>query len=124
MKGGCMGYGQKIWVFPDAERPPEGHNLIRGHESVIILNTGETDAHVTITFYFEDKDPVTLPPVTVEARRVRCLRTGEENGFGKYTVSEGVQYAITLESDVHVVAQYGRADPREIAFYTTPGYCR
>ena len=28
-----------------------------------------------------------------------------------------------LESDCPVVAQYGRAETREVAFYTTPGYC-
>ena len=35
----------------------------------------------------------------------------------------GEQYAIMLESDCPVVAQYGRAETREVAFYTTPGYC-
>ena len=35
----------------------------------------------------------------------------------------GRQYAIMLESSVPVVAQYGRAETREVAFYTTPGYC-
>lgn len=34
----------------------------------------------------------------------------------------GEQYAILLESDVPVVAQYGRAETRTVAFYTTPGY--
>lgn len=117
-----MGYGQRVWVFPDAERPPEGNNIIRGHESVIILNSGQTEANVKITFFFEDKEPIILPNVIVGACRVRCLRTGDENGFGRYTVDEGVQYAITLESDVPVVAQYGRAEPREVSFYTTLGY--
>ena len=28
-----------------------------------------------------------------------------------------------LESSVPVVAQYGRAETRQVAFYTTPGYC-
>ena len=33
-----MGYGKRVWIFPDAELPPEGVNLIPGHESVIITN--------------------------------------------------------------------------------------
>ena len=57
------------------------------------------------------------------ARRVRCLRTNEEKDFGPYTAKFEEQYAIMLESDVPVVAQYGRAEPRAVAFYTTPGYC-
>lgn len=59
----------------------------------------------------------------VPARRVRCLRTNEEKDFGAHTAIIGEQYAILLESDVPVVAQYGRAEPRAVAFYTTPGYC-
>ena len=86
-----MNYGSKIWIFPDAECPPEGVNSIPGHESIIITNT-------------------------------RCLRTNSEQDFGNYTVPISEQYAIMLESDCPVIAQYGRADPRTVAFYTTPGY--
>ena len=94
-----MGYGKKVWIFPDAELPPVGVNLIPGHESIDDIS------------------------VTVGARRVRCLRTNEEKDFGPYTAKFDEQYAIMLESDVPVVAQYGRAEPRAVAFYTTPGYC-
>ena len=55
--------------------------------------------------------------------RVRCLRTNEEKDFGPYTAKFEEQYAIMLESDVPIVAQYGRAEPRAVNFYTTPGYC-
>ena len=47
----------------------------------------------------------------------------EEKDFGSHIPVVGEQYAILLESDVPVVAQYGRAETREVAFYTTPGYC-
>lgn len=117
-----MGYGKKVWVFPDAELPPEGVNLIPGHESVIITNTGDQDANVKITLLYTDKEPVSFATV-VNARRVRCLRTNEEKDFGEFTAKFDEQYAIILESDVPVVAQYGRAEPRAVAFYTTPGYC-
>ena len=53
-----MGYGKKVWVFPDAELPPLGANLIPGHESVIITNTGDADAHIQITLIYTDKEPV------------------------------------------------------------------
>lgn len=86
-----MHYGKKVWIFPDAELPPVGENVIPGHESVIITNTGDSVANVKITLL--------------------------------YTARFDEQYAIMLESDVPVVAQYGRAEPRQVAFYTTPGYC-
>ena len=118
-----MDYGKKVWIFPDAELPPVGVNLIPGHESIIITNTGDQDAHITITLIYTDKEPVKVPEIVVGARRVRCLRTNVEADFGPYTAKFEEQYAIMLESDVPVVAQYGRAEPRTVAFYTTPGYC-
>ncbi len=117
-----MNYGKKVWIFPDAELPPEGVNIIPGHESVIITNVTDSVANVKITLIYDCKDPVSFQ-VTVDAMRVRCLRTNEEKDFGPYTAEFGAQYAIMLESDVPVVAQYGRAEPREVNFYTTPGYC-
>ena len=118
-----MGYGKNVWIFPDAELPPVGLNLIPGHESIIITNTGDEDAHIRITLFYPDKEPINDINVVVGARRVRCLRTNEEKDFGAYTAEFEKQYAIMLESNVPVVAQYGRAEPRQVAFYTTPGYC-
>ena len=100
-----MNYGKKVWIFPDAELPPIGANLIPGHESVIITNVTDEEAVVKFTLLYTDKEPVSFE-TKVGARRVRCLRT-----------------AIMLESSVPVVAQYGRAEPRAVNFYTTPGYC-
>ena len=117
-----MGYGKKVWVFPDAELPPVGVNLIPGHESIIITNTGDEDAHIQITLIYTEKDPISFT-TQVDAMRVRCLRTNKECDFGKFTAKFEEQYAIMLESDVPVVAQYGRAEPRVVHFYTTPGYC-
>ena len=117
-----MSYGKKVWIFPDAELPPVGVNIIPGHESIIITNTGDSDANIKITLFYTDKEPVSFM-TAVQARRVRCLRTNDAKDFGEYTAAFEEQYAIMLESDVPIVAQYGRAEPRAVAFYTTPGYC-
>ena len=109
-------YGKRVWIFPDAELPPEGVNVIPGHESIILTNV--TDE----TLLYEDREPVSFP-VTVGARRVRCLRTNRASDFGEHTAVIGEQYAIMLESSCPIVAQYGRAETRVVAFYTTPGYC-
>lgn len=117
-----MSYGKKVWIFPDAELPPIGVSCIPGHESIIITNTGKKDAHIKITLFYADRPPVRDICLTVSAERVRCLRTNKEKDFGMHTAVSGEQYAIMLESDEAVVAQYGRAEPRPITFYTTPGY--
>ena len=117
-----MNYGKKVWIFPDAELPPVGENPIPGHESVIITNVSDKKAVIKVTLIYTDKEPVSFT-AEVEAMRVRCLRTNEEKDFGEFTAKFDEQYAIMLESDVEIVAQYGRAEPRTVNFYTTPGYC-
>ena len=117
-----MGYGKKVWIFPDAELPPVGGNEIPGHESIIVTNVTDQPAQIKITLIYADKDPISFT-TQVAAKRVRCLRTNEEKDFGALTAKFEEQYAIMLESSVPVVAQYGRAEPRTVAFYTTPGYC-
>lgn len=116
-------YGKKVWIFPDAELPPKGENEIPGHESIIVTNTCDKDAVINITLFYADKPAVKNISFTVGAERVRCVRTNDVDVFGDNIPKEGVQYAIMLESDQPVVAQYGRAEPRRVAFYTTPGYC-
>lgn len=117
-----MSYGKKVWIFPDAELPPVGLNAIPGHESVIITNVSNETAQVKFTLLYPDKDPVSFM-AEVAPMRVRCLRSNKEEDFGKYTAVQDQQYAIMLESNVPIVAQYGRAEPRVVNFYTTPGYC-
>ena len=41
-------HGKKIWFFPDGDRPPEGSSLMKGHESYIILNPNNQDAHIVL----------------------------------------------------------------------------
>ncbi len=117
-----MNYGKKVWIFPDAELPPLGENEIPGHESVIITNVTNQNATIRMTLLYVDRDPISFE-VMVDALRVRTLRSNNATDFCGHTANEGEQYAIMLESNVPIVAQYGRAEPREVHFYTTPGYC-
>ena len=116
--------GKKQWVYPDLELPPPGDFPLKGHESLIILNMNDSDASIISTFYFTDKEPISLPSLTVKARRVRCLRMDKEEEIGIQLPRETL-YALRLNADVPVVAQYGRLDTRQqnMAFYTVMGYC-
>ncbi|MEX2443803.1 MAG: sensory rhodopsin transducer [Alkalispirochaeta sp.] len=116
--------GRKTWVFPDAEMPPPGDSLLKGHEGVIVLNTGEYKAAtLVITFYFTETAPATSMPIIVEPERVRCVRLDRETDVG-FRIPLEEQYAFKVESDVPVVLQYGRLDARQtnLAYYTTMGY--
>jgi hypothetical protein len=115
--------GRTQWVYPDLELPPPGDAPLKGHESLIILNMNDAEATITLTLYFTDKEPVVLPTLKVQARRVRCLRMDHEHEIG-FQIPLETQYALRLNSDLPVVAQYGRLDTRQqnMAFYTVMGY--
>lgn len=104
--------------------PPAGTSELKAHESIIILNASDKDAHVKMTLYFDDKAPIADIECTVAAQRVRCLRTNNPADFGGIMIEQEKQYAIMLESDIPVVAQYGRLEKRQAnaAFYTVMGY--
>lgn len=115
--------GKVRWFFPDAELPPPGDADPRGHESIIILNPNPKAVRIRMTLWYTDRGPDHFE-VSVEGERVRCLRTDVLDDMGGHEVMEGQQYAIGLESDGPIIAQYGRLDVRQpnMAFYSTPGY--
>ncbi len=117
-------YGKKVWFFPDGDRPPFGDSQLKGHESVVILNPNQEQAAVRITFYYEDRDPVTTEEILVGAERVCCMKTHEEKYFKDKTQPLETQYAMKVESSVPVIVQYGRLDARQtnLAYYTVMGY--
>ncbi len=119
------GNGHKIWIFPDGDLPPPGEPglPLEGHESLIVLNTGDQDAHIEIDVYFSDREPEEGLKVTVPARRVRVFRIDKPLGDRGFQVPMG-QYALRLRSDVNIVAQLGRADVRQpnLAYYTVLGF--
>ncbi len=113
--------GHKVWFFPDGDLPPRGDAEPHGHESLILLNPGESDAQVRLTVYFTDAEPVTLEAGTVGARRVRCIRTDEP--VAGYSIPLG-QYALKVESTNPLICQIGRMDVRQpnLAYYTVMGF--
>jgi len=118
------GNGKRVWVFPDGDLPPAGEFEIKGHESVIILNMNDKPAKVKITLYFTDKEPIRDIEIWVDAERVKCIRMDNPNDLDGVVVPKETQYSIKLESNMPVVAQYGRLDTRQqnMAFYTAMGY--
>ncbi len=119
------GDGHKTWIFPDGDLPPEGAPdlPLEAHESLIVLNTGDTDADVEIDVYFEDREPEASLKVSVPARRVKCFRLDTPLGDRTFKIPMG-QYALRLRSSVNVIAQIGRADVRQpnLSYYTTMGF--
>ena len=113
--------GKKNWIIPDCELPPEGEGVLKGHESVIVVNDSTKVAKIKVTLFFADKDAYENIEWTVEPKRVRCFRMNNTDDMCGFVVPLETQYAMKLESSEKIVVQYGRLDNRQtnLAYYTT-----
>ncbi len=120
----CNSIGKKLWILPDCELPKPGDGVAKGHESVIIVNDSDMEAHIDVKLLFTDKAPYDSIKWTVGGGRVRCFRMNNPDDMCGYIVPFETQYAMKLSSDCNIVVQYGRLDNTQsnLAFYTTMGY--
>jgi hypothetical protein len=118
------GIGKKNWLIPDCELPQEGEGILKGHESVIVVNDSDSDAKIDVKLFFTDKDCEHTITWLVKAGRVRCFRMNNTDDMCGFVVPFDTQYAMKLTSNCNIVVQYGRLDNRQInlAYYTTLGY--
>lgn len=115
--------GRRRWVIPEGYIP--GRSMINAdrallsHEAACLLNTGDSDAHINITLFFTDRDPVGPYRITLAARRTLHLRFNELDDPAP--VPTGQDYASVFESDVPIVVQHTRLDSRaaEISLLST-----
>ncbi len=116
--------GKKDWVIPDCELPPEGEGIMKGHESVVIVNDSDEKAVIKVKLYFVDKDAYEGITWEVEPHRVMCFRMNNVEHMCGFVVPLETQYAMKLESTQPIVVQYGRLDNRQVnlAYYTTMAY--
>ncbi|MGA7672708.1 MAG: sensory rhodopsin transducer [Nitrolancea sp.] len=106
--------GKTRWAIAEGYIPtwsngPEPEML--SHETACMLNAGDTDAHVTITVFFSDREPAGPYQVTVPARRTSHLRFNDLKD--EEPVPRGTNYAAVIESDVPIVVQHTRLDSRQ-----------
>ncbi|MBR6632855.1 MAG: hypothetical protein IKL05_00970 [Clostridia bacterium] len=116
--------GQLNWVFADGDLPPLGDNPeFQGHEAITVTNLNETPAHLSFDIYFPDRDPIKGLTYTLGAERVNCFRLDKPFCDQQYKIPFG-QYSLVLQSDVPVVAVFGRLDVRQtnMAYYIVQGY--
>lgn len=116
--------GKKNWLIADGFLPVESNGAFNSHESVCILNMGDTDANITLTIYFEDREPMTGFVAFCAARRTNHIRLDKIADSEGNMIPLGVPYAIKVESSQPVLAQHTRMDTTqaEMALMTTMGY--
>ena len=75
------------------------------------LNTGDADANVQITIFFQDRGPVGPYRFVVPAQRTKHLLFNDLNDPAP--VPRNTPYASTIVSDVPIVCQHTRLDSRQ-----------
>lgn len=117
--------GRKTWAIAEGWIPSWSHGPepeMLSHETACILNPNETEAHVEITIYFTDREPIGPYKINVPARRTLHQRFNDLKD--PEPIPKATNYASTIVSDVPIVVQHTRLDSRqsENALITTIAY--
>ncbi len=119
--------GRKRWAIAEGYIPSGSsfsERALISHETACILNAGDRAAHVAITIFFADRDPVGPYRVTVEARRTLHLRFNDLKD--PQSIPRDTDYASVFESDEDIVVQHTRLDSRhaEVSLLSTIAYAQ
>jgi hypothetical protein len=108
--------GKKIWVIAEGYIPSQSTGpepAMTSHETACMLNTSDNDAHVEITIFYSDRDPIGPYKITVPAERTIHLRFNDLND--PKPVPRDTNYSSLIESDIPIVVQHTRLDSRQAA---------
>jgi hypothetical protein len=114
MKGDAAPLGCRRWAIAEGYIPAASHGPepeMQSHETVCLLNPGPSDAHVEITVFFGEREPVGPYRVTVPARRTRHVRFNDLRD--PEPIPPATDFASVIVSDVPVVVQHTRLDSRQ-----------
>ncbi len=129
--GGCempTAIGRKQWAIAEGYIPgkstqrAEQGRALESHETACLLNASGQDAHVEITVFFTDREPLGPYRVTVPARRTRHVRFNDLKE--PHPIPRDTDYASLISSDVPIVVQHTRLDSRqaELALISTMAF--
>ena len=105
--------GRHRWAISEGYIPSESSFSDRArisHETACILNADDRDAHIEITIFFADREPVGPYRVNVAPCRTLHLRFNDLND--PQPIPRDTDYASLIESDVPIVVQHTRLDSR------------
>ena len=103
--------GRRHWYIADAYLPGTGQGETwESHESVCVLNVGSRDAALTLTLYFEDREPIVIPDIPIKARSNRHIGMHKPEQLGGIVVPRDVPYGIEVAASEPVIVQYSRLD--------------
>lgn len=106
--------GKQIWAIAEGYIPGESRGpapQMSSHETACILNTADREAHIEITIFYRERDPVGPYKITVPAKRTLHLRFNDLED--PEPIPPDTDYASVFISDVPIVVQHTRLDSRQ-----------
>jgi hypothetical protein len=117
--------GKTAWAISGGHIPlhstgKEPENTSR--DELCFLNAGYKEAHVEVTLFYSDRDPVGPYQLAVPARRVRRVRINDL--INPEAPPLDTDYGAIVESDLPIVVQLDRKDTSrcENSILTTLGF--
>ncbi len=108
--------GRRRWAIAEGYIPGESTGpgpAMTSHEALCVLNCGERDAHLEVTIFYEDREPVGPYRLVVPGGRTRHFRFN--NLDDPEPIPRDTPYSSVIESDAPVVVQHTRLDSRQEA---------
>jgi len=106
--------GRTRWAIAEGYIPASSHGpapQMTSHETVCLLNVSNQDAHITLTVFYSDREPIGPYRITVPARRTRHVRFNDL--ADPRPIPQDTDFASVIESDVPIVVQHTRLDSRQ-----------
>ncbi len=109
-----MSIGRKHWAIAEGWIPSWSHGPepeMLSHETACILNANDRDAHIEITIFYSEREPVGPYRIMVPARRTKHVRFNDLRD--PEPIPKATNYASTFVSDLPIVVQHTRLDSRQ-----------
>ena len=106
--------GRTVWAIAEGYIPEGSHGPapeMISHEAACLLNSGDTDAAVEITIFYEDREPSGPYRLRVPARRTRHVRFNDLTD--PEPIPRATDYSSVIRSTVPIVVQHTRLDSRQ-----------
>ncbi len=106
--------GAKRWAIPEGYIPSKSTGptpQMTSHETACLLNISNNSAHVKITIFYSNREPIGPYNITVPAQRTRHVRFNDLED--PEPIPRDTDFASLIESDVPIVVQHTRLDSRQ-----------
>ena len=103
-------YGKNVWMIADGYMSDTKKGDLISHEAICVLNLSGEDAHVTLTVYFEDAEPLRGIRAVCKHERTNHIRLDKAVSEDGRKIPKETPYAVLVESDRPIVVQASRLD--------------